>query len=146
MPVLAERSARCTAADGTKVENRVQKALSASTLEDATREADALTPVIDMPVHLRWLTARIEDLGGTLTRMNLSALPGDGSLVVNATGLGARHFATAGRHTMSWELPGGAPGRVEIEFRVRPGYQPPGEGRKLGVAVISFGFPAGERT
>ena len=51
-----------------------------------------VAPVIDMPVHLRWLTARIEELGGTLTRMNLSALPGDGSLVVNATGLGARHF------------------------------------------------------
>lgn len=49
-------------------------------------------PVVDMPVHLRWLVARIGDLGGTLTRMNLSALPGDGALVVNATGLGARHF------------------------------------------------------
>ncbi len=51
-----------------------------------------VAPVIDMPVHLRWLVARIEELGGTLTRMNLSALPDDGSLVVNATGLGARHF------------------------------------------------------
>jgi D-amino-acid oxidase len=52
-----------------------------------------VAPVIDMPVHLRWLVGRIEELGGTLTRMNLSALPGeDGSLVVNATGLGARHF------------------------------------------------------
>jgi D-amino-acid oxidase len=47
-----------------------------------------------MPVHLRWLTTRIDELGGTLTRMNLSALPGDGSLVVNATGLGARHFGS----------------------------------------------------
>ncbi|MBC2934095.1 FAD-dependent oxidoreductase [Nocardioides sp. zg-1228] len=51
-----------------------------------------VAPVIDMPVHLRWLVARIEELGGTLTRMNLSTLPDDGSLVVNATGLGARHF------------------------------------------------------
>jgi D-amino-acid oxidase len=51
-----------------------------------------VAPVVDMPVHLRWLTARIDELGGTLTRMNLSALPGEGSLVVNATGLGARHF------------------------------------------------------
>lgn len=51
-----------------------------------------VAPVIDMPVHLRWLVSRIEDLGGTLTRMNLSALPDDGGLVVNATGLGARHF------------------------------------------------------
>ena len=51
-----------------------------------------VAPVVDMPVHLRWLVARIEELGGTLTRMNLSALPDDGALVVNATGLGARHF------------------------------------------------------
>lgn len=50
------------------------------------------SPVVDMPVFLRWLVARVDELGGTLTRMNLSALPDDGSLVVNATGLGARHF------------------------------------------------------
>ncbi|NYE37736.1 D-amino-acid oxidase [Nocardioides cavernae] len=49
------------------------------------------SPVVDMPVYLRWLVSRIEGLGGTLTRMNLSTLPEDGSLVVNATGLGARH-------------------------------------------------------
>lgn len=51
-----------------------------------------VSPVVDMPVHLRWLTARVEELGGTLTRMNLSALPADGALVVDATGLSARHF------------------------------------------------------
>lgn len=51
-----------------------------------------VSPVVDMPVLLRWLVARVAGLGGTLTRMNLSALPEDGSLVVNATGLGARHF------------------------------------------------------
>lgn len=49
-------------------------------------------PVIDMPVHLDWLSRRIVELGGTITRMNLTALPA-GVLVVNATGLGARHFA-----------------------------------------------------
>ena len=51
-----------------------------------------VSPIVDMPVFLRWLVGRIDELGGTLTRMNLSALPEDGSLVVNATGLGARHF------------------------------------------------------
>jgi D-amino-acid oxidase len=51
-----------------------------------------VSPVVDMPVFLSWLVARIGELGGTLTRMNLSALPNDGGLVVNATGLGARHF------------------------------------------------------
>lgn len=53
------------------------------------------SPVVDMPVHLRWLVGRVEELDGTLTRMNLSALPDDEDvLVVNATGLGARHFAS----------------------------------------------------
>jgi D-amino-acid oxidase len=49
-----------------------------------------VTPVVEMPVYLRWLTDRIEDLGGTLTRMNLKALPVGASLVVNCSGLGAR--------------------------------------------------------
>lgn len=52
------------------------------------------SPVIEMPVYLRWLMGRVEALGGTLTRMNLSSLPTDsGALVVNATGLASRHFA-----------------------------------------------------
>jgi len=53
-------------------------------------------PVVEMPVYLRWLTARVEQLGGTITRMNLSALPDRDAgvgLVVNASGLAARHFA-----------------------------------------------------
>lgn len=48
------------------------------------------TPVIEMQVYLRWLVARVEALGGTITRMNLSALPTGGALVVNASGIGAR--------------------------------------------------------
>ncbi len=48
------------------------------------------TPVIEMPLYLRWLLARVEALGGTLTRLNLPALPEGADLVVNAGGLGAR--------------------------------------------------------
>ncbi len=58
---------------------------------DATTEH--VLPVADMPTYLRWLTARVEALGGTLTRINLSALPTHAELVVNCTGLGARHLA-----------------------------------------------------
>ena len=52
-------------------------------------------PVIEMPVYLRWLADRVEELGGTVTRMALNALPeGDGAeVVVDATGLGARRLA-----------------------------------------------------
>ena len=45
-------------------------------------------PVVDMPVYLRWLIARVERLGGTITRMNLSSLPQ--GRVVDCAGIGAR--------------------------------------------------------
>ncbi|HTW17717.1 MAG TPA: FAD-dependent oxidoreductase [Nocardioides sp.] len=48
------------------------------------------TPVVEMPVHLDWLRGRVEDLGGTLTRLNVRALPDGGDVVVNCSGLGAR--------------------------------------------------------
>jgi D-amino-acid oxidase len=47
-------------------------------------------PVVDMPIYLDWLGARVEGLGGTLTRLNLRALPEGADLVVNCAGLGAR--------------------------------------------------------
>ena len=50
-------------------------------------------PVVEMPVYLRWLVGRAEELGGTLTRMALSALPDRAEVVVNASGLGARRMA-----------------------------------------------------
>jgi len=49
-----------------------------------------VTPVVEMPVYLRWLSARVAELGGTITRLNLQALPAGADLVVNASGLGAR--------------------------------------------------------
>lgn len=47
-------------------------------------------PVVAMPAYLDWLTARVEGLGGTLTRMALPALPMHAEVVVNASGLGGR--------------------------------------------------------
>jgi D-amino-acid oxidase len=52
-----------------------------------------VAPVVEMPVYLRWLVERIDELGGTLTRMALRALPDGAEVVVNATGLGARQTA-----------------------------------------------------
>ena len=49
-----------------------------------------VTPVIETPLYLRWLSERIADLSGTITRLNMSALPSGADLVVNASGLGAR--------------------------------------------------------
>lgn len=53
-------------------------------------------PVVDMPVYLRWLTARLHELGGSLTRLNLSALPqpaGPDDVVVDCSGIGSRLLA-----------------------------------------------------
>lgn len=55
-----------------------------------------VAPVVEMPVYLSWLAARVEGLGGTLTRMALPALPDSAEVVVNAAGLGARLFAADG--------------------------------------------------
>ncbi len=50
-------------------------------------------PVIEMPVYLGYLTARLRAAGGTLTRLALSSLPEGGDVVVNASGLAARSLA-----------------------------------------------------
>ena len=50
-------------------------------------------PVIDMPIYLDWLRDRLEELGGTLTRMSLPALPQTDDVVVNCAGLGSRRLA-----------------------------------------------------
>lgn len=52
-------------------------------------------PVLDMPVYLDWLRGRLYQLGGTLTRASLAALPEAprGGVVVDCAGLGARLLA-----------------------------------------------------
>lgn len=47
-------------------------------------------PVVEMPVYLDWLAGRVRDLGGTITRLGLAALPTGPDAVVNCAGLGAR--------------------------------------------------------
>jgi len=53
-----------------------------------------VTPVVEMPLFLRWLADRVDELGGTITRMNLGGLPpvepNGAQVVVNCSGLGAR--------------------------------------------------------
>ncbi|MDZ5620811.1 FAD-dependent oxidoreductase [Nocardioides sp. HM23] len=56
-----------------------------------------VTPVVEMPVYLDWLVARLTELGGTLTRLSLGGLAATGGggadVVVACAGLGARLFA-----------------------------------------------------
>ena len=51
------------------------------------------SPVVDMPVYLGWLAARVRSLGGTVTRLNLAGLPPGGDLVVNCSAIGSRLLA-----------------------------------------------------
>ncbi len=63
----------------------------ASDLPDGYRDGWSFTtPVADMRVYLGWLAGRVADLGGTITRLNLSALPVGAGPVVNCAGLGSR--------------------------------------------------------
>jgi D-amino-acid oxidase len=48
-----------------------------------------VTPVVEMPMYLRWLQGRLESLGGSLERVDLAELPA-APVVVNCSGLGAR--------------------------------------------------------
>jgi D-amino-acid oxidase len=50
-------------------------------------------PVVEMPVYLGWLRDRVLELGGSVTRLALPALPAGGDMVVNCAGLGARRLA-----------------------------------------------------
>ena len=50
-------------------------------------------PVVEMPVYLGWLAGLVLERGGTITRMNLSALPAGPDVVVNCTGLASRFLA-----------------------------------------------------
>jgi D-amino-acid oxidase len=50
-------------------------------------------PVVDMPVYLRWLRARLDELGATITRISLASLPQTADVVVSCAGLGSRRLA-----------------------------------------------------
>lgn len=51
-------------------------------------------PIVAMPVYLGWLLRRVESLGGTVTRMALTALPSAADVVVDAAGLGGRRLGS----------------------------------------------------
>ena len=54
-------------------------------------------PLVEMPVYLTWLAGQVLSLGGSVTRLNLHALPvtGDGGpdAVVDCSGIGAKFLA-----------------------------------------------------
>ncbi|GFN00510.1 hypothetical protein Sfulv_53200 [Streptomyces fulvorobeus] len=67
-------------------------------LGDAAEEAAGLRvtlPLLDMPVHLRWLERRLAAAGGTVERRTVTGFgqaAAEAPAVVNCTGLGAREL------------------------------------------------------
>src|SRR6266516_7307783 len=53
-------------------------------------------PVVDMPRHLAWLTAKLAAHGTVVDRRRLTGIPNEGDVVVNCTGLGARTLVPDG--------------------------------------------------
>ena len=70
-----------------------------------------VTPVVDMPRYLAWLSERVLDAGGTVTRMALARLPA-APLVVNCSGLGSRALADDILRRATALVPGVARARV----------------------------------
>lgn len=55
--------------------------------------------------------------------------------------LGSAEFSEPGIRKLHWQLPPGAAGTANVEFRVHPPFLPPsGDPRTLGIAVMEFGF------
>lgn len=85
----------------------------------------ARLPLVDMARYLPWLVKRLEQAGGTVTRMPLPALP-DHGIVVNATGVAARAMANDPQvepvrgQVVVLENPGLTRWLVDVE-EVRPG-------------------------
>jgi D-amino-acid oxidase len=54
-------------------------------------------PLVEMPIYLDWLAGRVLALGGSITRLNLHALPTTGNggpqAVVDCSGIGAKFLA-----------------------------------------------------
>lgn len=102
-PFLAEPPdlvTRWTATTGSALESLAAQEpdcgvrLAAGTELGPDGPVSSVIPLVEMPVFLAWLVARLEAMGGTLTRLNLQSLPaGPDVVVVNCSGLGARHLA-----------------------------------------------------
>ncbi len=100
---LAGRDAGVTMREGTELLSTAGEPWWAAAVPSLSYAADVpspyvggltfQTPIVEMPTYLRWLTRRLAELGGTLTRLALQALPEHADVVVNATGLGARLMA-----------------------------------------------------
>ncbi|MFJ9562608.1 FAD-dependent oxidoreductase [Streptomyces fuscichromogenes] len=77
--------------DGLRLDGLGAWAAEVPGLAETAEGLTARLPLIDMPVHLAWLRARLERAGGTVEERVVAALDEvPAPVVVNCTGLGAR--------------------------------------------------------
>ncbi len=59
---------------------------------------------------------------------------------LNGAKLGEKSFTESGHHRVEWQLPDGAQGKTRVDFQVVPEFRPSTDPRRLGIAIIAFGF------
>lgn len=72
---------------------------------------------------------QMQDLGRVRVSVRLDGRPS-----------GMAEFTTPAVHKFSWSVPPAPAGESKVEFLVEPEYRATGDGRVLGVAIVSFGF------
>jgi hypothetical protein len=60
--------------------------------------------------------------------------------MLDGCALDPRVLKASGWQTLAWDVPAGAAGTVKVRLVAEPGFESPGDRRRLGVAVESFGF------
>ncbi|MDQ6704967.1 MAG: hypothetical protein M3Z85_03260, partial [Acidobacteriota bacterium] len=59
---------------------------------------------------------------------------------LNGRDIGAKDFTLAGTQSVIWPLPRASAGQTRVDFLVSPAFRGGSENRKLGIAIVSFGF------
>jgi hypothetical protein len=98
--------------------------------------APAATARLNRPEGARRFQLRV-NVGEEMLRQ---AGPPTVRISLGGRNLAPRGFTEPGWQEAQWDLPPGPPGQVQVTFQITPGFQAPGDARKLGIAVGSFGF------
>ncbi|MGA3098215.1 MAG: hypothetical protein ABSF25_17310 [Bryobacteraceae bacterium] len=98
--------------------------------------APAASARLDRPEGARRFELRL-NVGQDMLRQ---AGPPTVRISLNGQNLEPRSFRKSGWQEAQWDLPAARPGPVQVTFQVTPGFQAPGDSRKLGIAVGAFGF------
>jgi hypothetical protein len=98
--------------------------------------APLATARLDRPAAARRFHLRV-NVGEAMLRQSGPPTVG---IELNGQILEPRTFSEPGWRDAEWDLPPAPPGPVQVTFHATPGFQAPGDPRKLGIAIGAFGF------